>query len=249
MPKEFLKSLLWAMGLHGGILGILLFSWPYLAHSVFSLDRYRIFKVSLVSPPRLNPPAQQEAPPQNPPGRIGKKEIIVPPHHTPLPSTTPAGNPSREEKSGIPQEDKGDRRDGGTSFSLQVLSNGSPSEGKGMGGPDRPAGAVQGTQVSFSPARGTALVESLAVPRYSMNRAPYYPVSAREQGWQGTALLKVLVLKNGSAGSLEVVRSSGFSILDHSALKGVREWKFIPGQKDGQPAEMWVQIPVTFRLE
>jgi protein TonB len=72
---------------------------------------------------------------------------------------------------------------------------------------------------------------------------------AREQGWQGTTLLKVQVLKNGLVGSLEVLRSSGFSILDQSALKGVKEWKFIPAQKDGQPIEIGVEIPVTFRLE
>jgi len=102
---------------------------------------------------------------------------------------------------------------------------------------------------SFSTAEESATVSSLARPRYRQNREPYYPVQAREQGWQGTALLKVQVLKNGAVGSLEVMRSSGFSILDQAALKGVKEWKFIPAQKAGQPAEMFVQIPVTFRLE
>jgi protein TonB len=105
------------------------------------------------------------------------------------------------------------------------------------------------SQGSFLPAERTATISSLARPRYRQNREPYYPVLAREQGWQGTALLKVQVLKNGAVGSLEVLRSSGFSILDQSALKRVKEWKFIPAQKDGQPAEMFVQLPVTFKLE
>ncbi|MFH0789764.1 MAG: energy transducer TonB, partial [Pseudomonadota bacterium] len=100
-----------------------------------------------------------------------------------------------------------------------------------------------------SSSKGAALGSSMATPRYNLNRRPYYPATAREQGWQGTARLKVLILKNGSVGSLEIEQSSGFSILDQSALKGVKEWKFYPGQKDGQPTEMWVRIPVTFRLE
>ncbi len=98
--------------------------------------------------------------------------------------------------------------------------------------------------------KGLLLLPSMAIPRYSLNQRPYYPAMARERGWQGTALLKVLVLKNGSVGSLEVQHSSGFPILDQEALKGVKEWKFYPGQKDGQPTEMWVpDTHLTFRLE
>jgi len=46
--------------------------------------------------------------------------------------------------------------------------------------------------------------------------------------------------------SVTVYESSGFSILDKSALKSVRKWRFSPGKKGDESVEMTVVIPVTF---
>jgi protein TonB len=252
MPKAFFKSLLWALGFHGGLLGLILFTWPYWAHSIFPLDRYQIYRVSLVDPPKPIPLAQGKVPKPVPSGRPARTEKTVPVDPLPTPEVSSVINPVLEEKPRIPAEEKrekGEKGEPANSFSLQVMPQGSPSKGSGVGGQEIPSGIGKGSAFSPSGSKGTALASSMAIPRYGLNRRPYYPAMAREQGWQGTALLKVLVLKNGSVGSLALERSSGFSILDRSALSGVKDWKFNPGQKDGQPTEMWVQIPVTFRLE
>lgn len=250
MPKAFFKSLLWALGLHGGLLGILFFILPYSGHSNFPLDRFRIFKISLVDPPRPIPLFHSEAPKAALSGRTGQTEKTVTIHESENPASSSLRTAAPDQNIVIPVEEKGEKDGVAGTFSLQVIHQGSPSEGRGPGGQDVLSGtAKKGTSFSLSSSKGAALASSVAVPSYSLNRRPYYPAMARQQGWQGTVRLRVLVLKNGSVGSLELEQSSGFSILDQSALKGVKEWKFFPGQKDGQPTEMWVRIPVTFRLE
>jgi len=249
MPKEFIKSLFWAVGLHIGMLGILIFTWPFLAHSVFSFDRYRIFKVSLVSPYLSSQSFEKDSEKSGPKGRVEPlAKTRIDPEAAPQ---VPMKTSFEEEKPTPSMEVRGGKKESGQGISLFLSVDWPTSLSSETGGGGQVILKGKGKEPlgSFSTADGTATVSSLARPRYSQNREPYYPVQAREQGWQGTALLKVQVLKNGNVGSLEVMRSSGFSILDRSALKGVKEWKFIPAQKDGQPAEMFVQIPVTFRLE
>jgi TonB family protein len=249
MPKEFFKSFLWAIGLHGILLGILIFTWPFLAHSVFSFDQYRIYKISLVSSLPSFQSTQRETKTKSPlrqfePQKKGNS-------HSELTSLVPKETTSQAEGIIMPAEKKEGQRESDLeiSFLLQAGWPVNPSDENGGEGSGHQRGNSKDTQASLHQARGSATASTLARPRYSQNREPYYPVQAREQGWQGTALLKVQVLKNGAVGSLEVLHSSGFSILDQSALKGVKEWKFIPAQKDGQPAEMFVQLPVTFMLE
>jgi len=59
----------------------------------------------------------------------------------------------------------------------------------------------------------------------------------------------VEVLPNGQVGQIEVKKSSGYEILDQSALSTVRKWKFIPAQKGGIAILAWVNIPIKFDLQ
>jgi TonB family protein len=249
MPKEFFKSLFLAIGLHGVLLGTLIFLWPFWTHSIFSLDRYRIYKISLVGSPRSFQSTPKEAKKMSSSERFetSKKADIRAGSALLMPQATPFLG----DKSILTDEDQAEKKEVGPeiSFSLQVSPSENPSSEKRGGGKDHQTGNNKEALVSLSSGTGFAPPSVLAVPRYGRNRELVYPAMAREQGWQGTTLLKVQVLKNGLVGSLEVLRSSGFSILDQSALKGVKEWKFIPAQKDGQPIEIGVEIPVTFRLE
>jgi protein TonB len=90
---------------------------------------------------------------------------------------------------------------------------------------------------------------SLAYPERNGNPAPQYPILARRRGWQGTVLLTVWVLENGRVGDISIKKSSGYSLLDKAALRAVSRYRFVPGQQDGRPAAMRVQVPVHFRLQ
>lgn len=88
-----------------------------------------------------------------------------------------------------------------------------------------------------------------ARPDYGSNPTPPYPKSARRRGYEGTVLLRVLVLENGKVGEIEVKSPSGHSVLDKSALKAVSDWTFIPGKKAGQSIQTWVEVPIKYQLD
>jgi len=78
---------------------------------------------------------------------------------------------------------------------------------------------------------------------------PPYPQFAREQGWEGTVVLRIQVNQTGTVDSVETRKSSGFSILDESALQSVKTWTFEPA-KDGEiPIPVTVDLPIRFDLD
>lgn len=95
-----------------------------------------------------------------------------------------------------------------------------------------------------APARTAASIASYA----ASNRKPPYPRLSRSAGEQGTVILRVLVQADGSAGAVEIVRSSGYPLLDESARSTVRGWRFNPATVDGKPVAEWYQVPIPFTL-
>ncbi len=89
---------------------------------------------------------------------------------------------------------------------------------------------------------------TMAVPRYGENPPLPYPLIARRKGYEGVVLLAVEVLSNGRAGHIKIEKSTGYAVLDTSALKAVKEWKFEPARRMGTPVTVWVNVPVKFVL-
>lgn len=85
-------------------------------------------------------------------------------------------------------------------------------------------------------------------PDYLRNPTPPYPIEARENGWEGTALIRVEVSPNGRAVSAMVVKSSGHALLDETALKTVRRWRFSPARLGGESIAATIEVPITFVL-
>ena len=78
---------------------------------------------------------------------------------------------------------------------------------------------------------------------------PPYPQFARAQGWEGTVVLRIKVNQEGTVDSVRTRKSSGFSILDESAVQSVKTWKFEPA-KDGEfPIPVTVDLPIRFDLD
>jgi protein TonB len=48
---------------------------------------------------------------------------------------------------------------------------------------------------------------------------------------------------------MEVKKSSGYEVLDRSALATVKEWKFIPANQGNGAIPCWVNIPIKFQLQ
>jgi protein TonB len=89
---------------------------------------------------------------------------------------------------------------------------------------------------------------SIAAPRYRDNAHPAYPGVARLRGYEGVVLLFAEISADGQVETLKIKKSSGFSILDRSAIEAVKVWKFEPGRRSGMAVPMWVDVPVKFIL-
>ena len=88
-----------------------------------------------------------------------------------------------------------------------------------------------------------------ASPDYAINPKPVYPRSAIRRNYEGTVILLVEVLRDGTVREVQILESSGHTILDRSALKAVRRWRFKPGTQGGEPVTMKVKVPLVFKLK
>lgn len=88
-----------------------------------------------------------------------------------------------------------------------------------------------------------------AAPLYQVNPPPKYPRLARRRGLEGLVVLEVLVDVLGRVKDFHIFESSGHSVLDRAAVKAVRRWKFNAGTVGGTVKDMWVKVPVRFRLK
>lgn len=68
---------------------------------------------------------------------------------------------------------------------------------------------------------------------------------------EGQVILEVEVLRDGSVGAVEVLRSlmAGPGGPDEAAIRAVRQWEFTPAKSGGQPVAVWARIPIDFRME
>ncbi|MFA9462542.1 energy transducer TonB [Thiohalorhabdus sp. Cl-TMA] len=83
---------------------------------------------------------------------------------------------------------------------------------------------------------------------YRDNPPPSYPLRARRRALEGTVQLRVRVSPKGEPLEVSVAESSGHAILDRTAKEAVRDWRFEPATRGGQPVEGTVKVPVRFRL-
>ena len=75
-----------------------------------------------------------------------------------------------------------------------------------------------------------------------------YPEVALNNGTQGKCVLQFVVTETGDVGEVKVLRSVSPEC-DAEATRVVRTLKFTPGTVDGKPVNVWLTLPVTFKLE
>lgn len=139
-----------------------------------------------------------------------------------------------------------------TSFaSLDVYTNGiSAHPGKNRGSRENGLDLAKHEGTSAGAPNGaqeTATAPHL-IPAYRQNSPPRYPASARQRGYEGLVLVSAEIRPDGRVGNLSLKKSSGYPVLDDSAMAAVRKWLFRPGQRMGVAVSMWVDVPVRFAL-
>ena len=88
-----------------------------------------------------------------------------------------------------------------------------------------------------------------ARPKYLRNPAPVYPAEARRQGEEGLVSLTADVDPSGRAVDVSLKKSSGYPLLDESALTTVKRWKFEPARLGTLKVASQVEVPIRFQLK
>jgi len=103
---------------------------------------------------------------------------------------------------------------------------------------------------SGSPSAATIVKTGATIPASyaDSNRKPIYPLLSRRQEEQGTVLLRIMVKTDGTAGEIHVKKTSGYPLLDESALHAVQNWRFTPASANNIPIAEWYQIAIPFKL-
>jgi protein TonB len=134
---------------------------------------------------------------------------------------------------------------------------GSASNGTGIGGgigSGAGGGVGSGRGPGVGPGYGGGIGGGIYVvgggvraPRAIYDPDPKYTDEARKAHVQGVVLLWVVIGPDGRTHDVRVQRSLGMG-LDEKAIEAVRNWKFEPATKDGQPVAVQVNVEVDFRL-
>jgi TonB family protein len=78
---------------------------------------------------------------------------------------------------------------------------------------------------------------------------PPWPREALINNQQGSVTLRFMVEVNGEISAFEVVRSSGYPILDTAAGEGIAKCWFLPKSEDGKPIRSWQQMEYHWILK
>lgn len=111
------------------------------------------------------------------------------------------------------------------------------------------ASGAPNTASHATPASTAQASGSNSEPRFRVPpSAPEYPKASRMRRQEGTVLLEVKLGTQGEQLQVVLLKSSGFPLLDRSALKAVKGWQFLPQEINGQGVSHVVRIPVRFEL-
>jgi TonB family protein len=81
-----------------------------------------------------------------------------------------------------------------------------------------------------------------------LQRRVQYPEIARRAGIEGKVIVKVLVGKDGKP-KRAFVADSPSEMLNDAALKAVLATTFTPAIQNGNPIDVWVTIPIIFKIK
>ena len=105
-----------------------------------------------------------------------------------------------------------------------------------------------GVEARGSGGEGRGETGGLVPPLPLVREKPPYPPLARRMGYQGRLIVRLLVSPLGRVDRVDLVKSSGYSILDRAAVRTLRKWRFRPAIRGGHPVSYWVEVPVVFSL-
>jgi periplasmic protein TonB len=199
-----------------------------------------------------DPPRQAELP--------GKDKITVPAEKPEAPKAEPPKEePVLEQKMVIPAmtTTAGVEELPGVISGLPTAPTLSQGPGSGGGaGTGRGAGIGPGDGAGLGPGSGGGTGggvyrpgTGIVSPRLIKEVKPNYTGEAMRAKIQGEVWMEAVVMADGSVGQVSITRSLDPNFgLDEEAIRTVKQWRFAPGTRQGQPVAVLVEVQMTFTL-
>jgi TonB family protein len=142
----------------------------------------------------------------------------------------------------VPAERTARQTDAGSSASgRRTSSKVSPKGGAGTAvDATEPGGPADGEPVRVG--------GDVTAPERVSGPQPVYTREAREARIQGVVIVEAVVDREGRVGSVRVLKSLPMG-LDEAAVEAVRQWRFRPATRSGEPVPVYYVLTVNFRLE
>jgi serine/threonine-protein kinase len=171
-----------------------------------------------------------------------------------VPVDTPAGKATSQQP---PLVDRQRPKPGDTKLPVKVEAAPPPLDvvlqEKPVAFPDRPLPATVPSAESPGPAAPVQSPEEsradlVTPPQRIRTVRPEYPAAARAAQFEGDVVLEAVVERDGTIGEVKVVRSV-HPLLDEAARDAVRQYVYVPGQRQGTAEAATVRLTVSFRLK
>ena len=181
------------------------------------------------APPEVQPlPPAAAAPVVRPEQRVRKLDRPPPPK----PMVAPRQMPTAAPREADPSEDKG----------VASIGDDGHADPAGLEGGVTQGGVVGGV------AGGAIQLPDDAIPPKpkSTNAIPPYPREARTEGKTGAVVLEIVILADGSVGTVKLVR--GEEPFASVAVAAVKTWRYEPARYKGQAISVYRTFQITFKL-
>lgn len=154
---------------------------------------------------------------------------------TPTPTPSPVPTPAPEPTTAAPSEPEpvATTANSVAASSSSTAATAAAAEAAAPAGPPAPPPKIELPSASAA---------------YLNNPPPPYPALSRRLGEEGRVVVRVRIEPDGTASAAEIRVSSGYPRLDEAALTAVRQWRYIPGKRNGVPEAMWFLVPIQFEL-
>jgi TonB family protein len=77
---------------------------------------------------------------------------------------------------------------------------------------------------------------------------PIYPTKAMLSKLEGRVIVKVLIDKYGKPLKGKVLKNFGTNVFDKAAIQAVTSVQYKPAMMEGKPINVWMAIPLSFKL-
>jgi len=102
--------------------------------------------------------------------------------------------------------------------------------------------------LSCTASRLVQVDENIIIPKLIEKPLFIYPHYAQVNNLSGKAHLILKINKSGKVDSVMIEKSSGFDVLDNSAVAFVKQFKYKPAESNGQPIQFYIKQTVDYFL-